>query len=594
MDLGPVLLGVGYIVGPRSGSVMAAGGVFSSMVLLPAIKFFGEGMTNILPPGLTPISEMHRFEIHTSYITYIGAGAILAGGIFSLARSLGPIVRSLMRGLQGLREGRGERARRPRTDQDIPMKFVAAGVIALLILIMVFSELDLSWSLLIAIPVVSLGFWFIVLSSRITGEVGTVSNPVSGLTAVALLLTCTIFLTVMSDVQPYYVAALSVGAILGIAISNSGTSSQVMKTGFLIGSTPKYQQLALLAGTLASVLVLGPVLLSLNQSATVYVPRVTFTPWGDHQLELPRARGLPPYTGQDAPPVPSDYRLLSVRDNFIEGLTPGEYLVDESGQVVYKVEQNFPAELRVDATALTKTAALKGPQAQDDTNTYCVWVNTNNQSAPLGRYLVDDGGVPRYFIDPGINGRFRQRPDGTMVQKYIAPRATLMAFIVKSILDLQFPMILVLLGVVIAVVLEMCGIPSLVFAVGLYLPLSASLPIFLGGIIRRLVDKRRLRKSGENLLAAESSRADVDKSPGVLMASGYIAGGAVAAIVISLFKILLTDADRDIEDWALSNNPFYGGPSSDELSLLPYALLVTLLLAVGTGRLLSSGAKRSE
>src|ERR1700704_5860361 len=275
-EISPELLGVGYIIGPRIASIMCAGGVLAYLVLIPAIKFFGSGMTTPLAPGTVPISEMSPSQIRGAYILYIGAGAVAAGGIISLFRSLPTIWHGLKGGLADLRGGQAAAANTPRTDQDLSMKFVVCGIIAVVGMIMAFPQLGLQVNFFVAflgaLLIVAFGFLFVTVSSRLTGEIGSSSNPISGMTVATLLLTCLIFLLLGWTGPNYYITALSIGGIVCIASSNGGTTSQDLKTGFLVGSTPKYQQIAILIGALASALVLGPILMQLNQSGTVYVP----------------------------------------------------------------------------------------------------------------------------------------------------------------------------------------------------------------------------------------------------------------------------------------------------------------------------------
>src|SRR5438067_1292093 len=275
-EISPALLGVGYIIGPRIASIMCAGGVLAYLVLIPAIKFFGSGMTTVLPPGTVPIGEMSPSQIRGAYILYIGAGAVAAGGIISLFRSLPTIWSGLKGGLADLRGGQTARAGFVRTDEDLSMKFVLGGIFVLLALIVIFPQLGLQWNILGAILIVAFGFLFVTVSSRLTGEIGSSSNPISGMTVATLLLTCLIFLLVGWTGPAYYVTALSIGGIVCIAASNGGTTSQDLKTGFLVGSTPKHQQTAILIGALASAVVLGPILLKLNNSSTIYFPNTSF------------------------------------------------------------------------------------------------------------------------------------------------------------------------------------------------------------------------------------------------------------------------------------------------------------------------------
>ncbi len=591
-EISPALLGVGYIIGPRIASIMCAGGVLAYLVLIPAIKFFGEGMTTVLPPGTVPISEMSPGQIRGAYVLYIGAGAVAAGGIISLFRSLPTIWHGLKGGLADLRGGQAATANAPRTDQDISMKFVIGGIIALIGMIMAFPQLGLQVNIFVAflgaVLIIAFGFLFVTVSSRLTGEIGSSSNPISGMTVATLLLTCLIFLIIGWTGPTYYITALSIGGIVCIASSNGGTTSQDLKTGFLVGATPRLQQIAILVGAFASALILGPILLLLNDSATVYVPRVSFEPATANVVVDPtKASSLPAYTDELKPTTPGDYRILKneVGAGAVAGLDPGEYLVDSSGKVVYKVEQNFPATLKLDPSQAGAPEKLKGPQANSDQNAYRPFHKTDTTGGPAGRYMVNDQGVPVYLSDPGINGIHKTRPDGSAVTKYDAPKATLMSYIIKGILNRQLPWALVLLGVMIAIVLEMSGIPSLAFAVGVYLPLSSSSPIFIGGMIRWLVDKYLRTKLKDKKYTEDELVAETDKSPGVLMASGYIAGGALAAIVIAILQGVprpaLANFNKSVEDWATLHNPLFGGPNADMLSMIPFIVLMLLLYLVG-------------
>jgi putative OPT family oligopeptide transporter len=589
-EISPALLGVGYIIGPRIASIMCAGGVLAYLVLIPAIKFFGEGMTTALPPGTVPIGQMSPDDIRGAYVLYIGAGAVAAGGIISLFRSLPTIWHGLKGGLSDLRGGQSAASNLPRTDQDLSMKIVVGGVLALIAMIMILPQLHLQFNLLGAILIIAFGFLFVTVSSRLTGEIGSSSNPISGMTVATLLLTCLIFLIVRWTGPSYYVTALSIGGIVCIAASNGGTTSQDLKTGFLVGATPKYQQIAILIGALASALILGPILLRLNSESTVYVPQTSFRAVRDtRQVDATTLAALPQYTETAQPAGGGNFRLLKneAGANAVAGLEPGEYLVDDTGRVVHHVERNFPATLRADMTNLGPPEKVKGGLVVPDNNSYATWHKIEEKNGPPGKYLVDAQGVPVYYVDPGINGTHRVTPDGSSVTKYDAPKATLMSYIIKGILNQQLPWALVLLGVMIAIVLEMAGIPSLAFAVGVYLPLSSSSPIFIGGMVRWLVDKYLRVKFKNKRLTEEEFVAETDKSPGVLMASGYIAGGALAAVFIAFFAGLWKDRSDSIEHWSRDHNPFFSGPWADLLSLLPFMVLVVILYLVGREVLLA-------
>ncbi len=594
-EISPALLGVGYIIGPRIASIMCAGGVLAYLVLIPSIKFFGEGMTTAVAPGTVPIGEMGPDDIRGSYVLYIGAGAVAAGGIISLFRSLPTIWHGLKGGLSDLRGGQSAAATMPRTDQDLSMKIVVGGILALIALIMLMPQLHLQFNLLGAILIVAFGFLFVTVSSRLTGEIGSSSNPISGMTVATLLLTCLIFLIVGWTGSSHYVTALSIGGIVCIAASNGGTTSQDLKTGFLVGATPKYQQIAILIGALASALILGPILLRLNDQSTVFVSRASFQPVPvATQLDSAALSTLTPYTDNAKPAGGGNYRLLKTGPGAatVAGLEPGEYVVDDSGKVMHKVDRSFPADLRATGP-LGPPEKLHGPEAAADSNAYATWHKIDEKNGPPGKYLVDAQGVPVYYVDPGINGTHRVRPDGSSVTKYDAPKATLMSYIIKGILNQQLPWALVLLGVMIAVVLEMSGIPSLAFAVGVYLPLSSSMPIFLGGMIRWLVDKYIRAKYRDKNLTEEEFVAETDKSSGVLMASGYIAGGALAAVFIAFFAGLWKERSDLIEHWSRDNNPFFAGPWANVLSLIPFAILMIILYLVGREKLLAGKRKRA-
>jgi len=531
-EISPELLGVGYIIGPRISAVMAAGGVLAYLVLIPMIKFFGSAIPDAFPPGKIPIAEMSTGQIRSAYVLYIGAGAVAAGGIISLVKSLPTIWRGLQQGLRDIRGGKaaaqGDDV--PRTEQDLPMKLVLIGSLGLIGVITLVPSLKMN--VLGAIMIVVFGFLFVTVSSRLTGEIGSSSNPISGMTVATLLLTCLIFLAIGWTSPPYYVTALSVGAIVCIAASNGGTTSQDLKTGFLLGATPKRQQWSILIGALASALILGPILVKLNETGTVYTP----------------------------------------------------------------VKAEAARQLRTDPAALTETEGLVGIQAKDDAGQYKLWHKTDAVDGAPGDYLVDPAsGEAKYLKDPGINGTEKKRPDGSTVTKFDAPKATLMSYIIKGILDRQLPWDLVLFGVMIALVLEMSGIPSLAFAVGVYLPLSSSTPILVGGLVRWAVDAYRKRQADPKIkLTEEQEAAESDKSPGVLLSSGYIAGGAIAGILIAFLAGVLSSQDQALQAWAETSNPIFEGPASDFLSFIPFVALTAMLFFTGTEQMLSGDKPRKK
>jgi|CZKI01.1.fsa_nt_gi putative OPT family oligopeptide transporter len=535
-EISPELLGVGYIIGPRIAALMCGGGVLSYLVLIPMIKFFGEHLQGPLPPGRIPIADMQPDDVRTAYVLYVGSGAVAAGGIISLFRSLPTIWHGLKEGLRDVGLAKLESAAGagvahvPRTERDLSMKFVGIGIVILMASIMsapMLLDAGIGTKLVGAVLIVVFGFLFVTVSSRLTGEIGSSSNPISGMTIATLLLTCLIFLLVGWTGGAYYVTALSVGAIVCIAASNGGSTSQDLKTGYILGATPKHLQVAILFGAFASALVLGPILLALNESKVVYVP----------------------------------------------------------------VSEVAPAGLHVDVRGLTSSEGLAGPQARGDPRTYHVWHRSDPSGGASEKYLVDDSGNAVWLVDPGINGTHTRRPDGSTVAKFNAPKAVLISYIIKGILGHKLPWALVLLGVMISVTLELTGVSSLAFAVGVYLPLSSSSPIWAGGLVRWLVDAYNRRKHEGKNLSEDQLAAEGDKSPGVLLASGYIAGGAIAGIVIAILQgvPLLAPFDKGFGDWATAHNPVYNGPYADGLSMVLFLVLSGFLYLVGREKLLAPG-----
>jgi putative OPT family oligopeptide transporter len=381
IDISPEYMGVGYVIGPRIAGVMFAGGVLSWLVLLPLLTIMGNYLTVPFPPvpasGLR-IDQMTPNQLWSAYIRYTGAGAVLAAGLITLARTIPTIVSSFRESMKDFSaRGTGAPARL-RTERDIPMTIVLGGTLLLAVFLAVAPGLPTQGNPLAAVLVVIFGFFFVTVSSRIVGLIGSSSNPVSGMTIATLILTCTIFVALGWTGDYYSPIALCVGALVCIAAANAGATSQDLKTGYIVGATPVYQQYGLIIGVLASALIIGYTTLYLHQVMTV---------------------------GSDALP---------------------------------------------------------------------------------------------------------------------APQATLMATIIRGLLSQNLPWGLVLTGVFIAVTLELCGIHSLSFAVGSYLPIATTAPIFAGGLVRAYVEK----KTGK----AEESEV----GSGTLFSSGLIAGGSLAGILYAV------------------------------------------------------------
>jgi putative OPT family oligopeptide transporter len=380
VDISPEYMGVGYVIGPRIAGVMFAGGVLSWLVLLPLLSILGNYMTVPFPPvpasGLR-IDEMNPGQLWSAYIRYTGAGAVLAAGLITLGRTIPTIISSFTESLKDFKAGTAGGGQ-TRTERDLPMLVVLVGTLLLAVFLVVMPGLPTFGQPLVAVLIVIFGFFFVTVSSRIVGLIGSSSNPVSGMTIATLILTCTIFVALGWTGDAYAPIALCVGAIVCIAAANAGATSQDLKTGYIVGATPVFQQYGLIIGVLASSLIIGYTTLYLHQVMTI---------------------------GSDALP---------------------------------------------------------------------------------------------------------------------APQATLMATIIKGLLSQNLPWGLVLVGVFIAVTLELCGIHSLSFAVGSYLPIATTAPIFAGGLVRAYVEK----KTG--------SSEESEVGSGTLFSSGLIAGGSLAGILYAI------------------------------------------------------------
>jgi putative OPT family oligopeptide transporter len=380
VDISPEYMGVGYVIGPRIAGVMFAGGVLSWMVLLPLLSYLGNYLPVPLPPvpasGLR-IDQMSAQQIWSGYIRYTGAGAVLAAGIITLIRTIPTIVSSFRDSMKDFGGGASRKAQL-RTERDIPLGVVLIGSVLLALVLALAPGMPMQGNFLVAILIIIFGFFFVTVSSRITGLIGTSSNPISGMTIATLILTCSIFVAIGWTGDRYGPIALCVGAIVCIAAAQAGGTSQDLKTGYLVGATPIYQQVGLVIGVLTSALVIG--------MTTLYLHGV----------------------------------------------------------------------MGIGSTSLP------------------------------------------------------------------APQATLMATIIKGLLSRNLPWGLVLVGVFISVTLELCGIRSLSFAVGSYLPIATTAPIFAGGLVRAFVERKTHTKEESEVGA------------GTLFSSGLIAGGSLAGILYAI------------------------------------------------------------
>jgi len=502
LEPSPVLLGVGYIIGPRIASVMVAGGITTALLFVPMIAYFGDGLPGVLPPGQLRISELSAGQISGQYVRYIGAGAVAAGGILSMLNALPLIAASVAGSLRDMRFGKqAATGGLARTDHDLPMPLVLVGTIGLVLAIAVSPLIPTEFPgrLIGAGMIVLFGFLFVTVSSRITGVIGSSSNPISGMTIATLLLTCLIFVLLGWIGPEYRLTALSIAGVVCIASSNGGTTSQDLKTGFLVGATPWKQQVSILVGALISAVFMGITLLALNEA--------------------------------------------------------------------YTTVSNDPADL---PSIKAPAAEIKGTEVGPDGQSYRVWWVTNPQPGVLpGMYLVDESGQAKYLRDFGIGGRLTKTTAGTPIQKFNPPQPRLFATLIDGIMTQKLPWGLVILGAVLAIVMQLTGVSALAFAVGVYLPLSTTLPIFVGGALRGLVDRAR-----------KFTPEEAETSPGTLMSTGLIAGGSLAGIIIALL-IVFEELGKKL-DFSTPNpggEPGYLIPAIAAFSVMAVILLVVAMTA---------------
>jgi hypothetical protein len=447
-EASPELLGVGYIIGFRASAILVAGGLLSWTVLIPLVKFLGAGVPEPIFPGRVPIAEMDAWQIWGSYIRYIGAGAVAAGGVINLVRALPTIISSFRDSVKSLRAGRagaGDADLALRTERDLPITLVAGGSAVLVVGLWVLLSVDVNpghiWGNAVAsLLIVLYGFFFVTVSSRVVGMIGSSNNPISGDTITTLMGTCLLFVLVGWTGHAWAAVALSIGAVVCIAAANAGATSQDLKTGFLVGATPRAQQIGLIIGVTASVLVIGVTLRTMNSAY--------------HTIEK----------------------------------------VEVQGVLVHKED---PRGENID---------YRGKRYQ------IVYFDDESSGLPPGKYLFGDGGVIRWRYVDGIGGR-----------TLAAPQARLMSLVIDGILNQKLPWALVLLGIFIGITMELCGVQALPFAVGVYLPMSTTTPVFLGGVMKLVAD--RLRRGGPV--------ADEEASEGMLFSSGLIAGGALMGIGVA-------------------------------------------------------------
>ncbi len=410
-EITPEYLGVGYIIGPRIAGVLVAGSVLAWWAIIPLLATLLDPMVaatqlgklgiNLVKYSWDPETQTfgnYSYALYNAYIKQIGAGAVAAGGFITLMKTIPTIIGSFKDSVTSLKE-KGE-ATVARTDRDLSFKVVIVGcliLIALTAFLPIIPGDGILQKLLIGVLVIVFGFFFVTVSSRIVGLVGCSNNPISGMTIATLMGTCLIFTSVGWSGSFYEPMALVVGGLICIAAANAGATSQDLKTGYIIGATPRYQQLALFIGAIVSSIAIG------------FIVKLLDTP------------------------------------------------------------------------------------------------------------------------SPELLAQGTQHAIGEV---YAAPQATLMATLAKGILSYNLDWQFVLVGVFIAITLELCGVKALAFAIGLYLPLSTTLPIFAGGAIKGIVDWRTGDKKGE----------EDELSKGSLFATGLVAGGALMGVIVAVLYVLMNDS----------------------------------------------------
>ena len=466
-DATPEYLGVGYIIGPKVAGVIFAGGVFSWLVLMPLIYFFGKEVGHPVYPGTIPIAAMGPSQLWSTYIRPMGAGAVAASGLITLLRTLPTIFSALSAGFKNLRPAAGKAAKPLRTEDDLSMRTVLLGSLAITAFTFFFlyfkpvpgASVGIWANLAAALLVVVFGFLFVTVSSRIVGLIGSSANPMSGMAIATLMATCAVFLVEGWTAPAYGALAITIGGIVAIAAANAGDTSQDLKTGYLIGATPRLQQLALMIGVIVSTVAIG---LTLNLMNT----------------------GL---------------------QEFHEASQPWTLTAPHPGVAVQTDAKRLPEQIKVLATDKSSTAHHKGEY---------IILNA------LGSPELADG---KYLYSPATGRIEVQWIQGIGSEKAAAPQARLMATVINGILSRKLPWGLVLLGVFLVIAVELLGVRSLSFAVGAYLSIGTTLAIFTGGVVRWIVDRAVEKAGGED--------TDSEISPGSLFASGLIAAGGIVGLL---------------------------------------------------------------
>ncbi len=515
-DVTPEYLGVGYIIGIRVASIMLAGGVFSWLVLMPAIVFFGKHLPGPLYPGTVPIDQMTPSDLWKTYVRPMGAGAVAASGLITLLRTAPTIISALTAGFAQMgksKAGATIAEARSRTEHDLPMSVVAGGSLLLVLLMFLFlqfkpvpgAQVGVLANLAAALLVIVFGFLFVTVSARIVGIVGSSASPVSGMTIATLMATAAIFLVKGWTAPAFGALAITIGGVVCIAASNAGDTSQDLKTGYLIGATPWKQQVAVMVGVIVSVFAIGPTLSAMNKGFESF-----------QRLQTPRVLSL-----QSLPDGVQNQGQFT-RDNLV--ITPHSLVKAQSG---------------------SQRETVGGARR-------FVLLNA------IGSSVLEDG---KYLYNPATGNIEIQWIQGIGSESAAAPQGRLMATVINGILSRKLPWSLVLLGVALVIGIELLGVRSLTFAVGAYLSIGTTLAIFCGGVVRWMVDRAAL-KAG---LAAET---ESEISSGSLYASGLIAAGGIMGLVGVCVKIYEDVTSKTFPHFT-TTNPLY----KDWVSVVMFGML---------------------
>jgi putative OPT family oligopeptide transporter len=536
-DCTPEYLGVGYIIGARVAAIMFAGGVFSWLVLMPAIYFFGSHLAGPLYPGTVPINQMSPSDLWRAYVRPMGAGAVACSGLITLIRTLPTIVSALT---QGFKKGAAKAgsAVRSRIEHDLPPSVVIGGSLVLIVLMFLFLQfkpvpgayVGPLANLVAALMIVVFGFLFVTVSARIVGIVGSSASPVSGMTIATLMATAAIFLVKGWTAPAFGALAITVGGVVCIAASNAGDTSQDLKTGYLVGSTPWKQQVALIFGVMVCIFSIGATLNAMNRA---------YEQFQRMQAPIPLSLAQLPDGVQNQGPFTRD---------------------------------------RIDLTAQSDS---QNKQELTGASHYML-LNA------IGSNMLQDG---KYLYNPATGQIEVQWIQGIGSERAAAPQGRLMATVINGILSRKLPWTLVLLGVALVIVVELLGIRSLTFAVGAYLSIATTLAIFVGGVMRWMVDRAMIQHAERTRMAANPDIIDPgtglpiptsvtpaldtesEISSGSLYASGLIAAGGIVGLLGVCARLAEGLSESRGGHWQLfrfsNQNPMY----HDWVAVVMFALL---------------------